>query len=176
MGTLVRDFHHAFRVLRRAPAFTATTVLILALAIGTNTAMFSIVDAWLFRPLHFKDSGQIVIALRGDLKHPGEIPIFDFYRDYLDWKPAARSFQGMSAMFWHDFTITGAGEADHFLGMAVTADLFDTLGVPPELGRTFAPSDLTGPPAVVIGHQLWQERFGGSRDIVGRILTLNSKS
>ena len=100
-----------------------------------------------------------MIALRGDLKHPSATPFFDFYRDYLDWKPAARSFQGMSAMFWHDFAITGAGDADHFLGLNITADLFDTLGVPAELGRTFVPSDLTGPPAVVIGHQLWQERF-----------------
>jgi predicted permease len=176
MGALVRDFQYAFRVLRRSPAFTATTVLILALAIGANTAMFSIVDAWFFQPLHFRDSDQVVIALRGDLKHPGETPFFAFYRDYLNWRPAAHSFQGMSAMFWRGFTITGAGEAGHFLGMLVTADMFDTLGVTPELGRTFAQSDLTGPPVVVIGHQLWQERFGGSRDIIGRILTLNSKS
>jgi len=176
MGALVRDLQYAFRVLRRSPAFTATTVLILALAIGANTAMFSIVDAWFFHPLHFKDSDQVVIALRGDLKHPGAIPVFDFYRDYLEWKPAVRSFQGMSAMFWHDFAITGAGEAAHFLGLNVTTDILDTLGVAPELGRTFMASDLTGPPAVIIGHQLWQERFGGSRDIIGRILTLNAKS
>ena len=76
MGTFVTDLRHAFRVLRRAPAFTATTVLILALAIGANTAMYSIVDAWLFRPLHFKDSNQVVIVLRGDLKHPGAVPDF----------------------------------------------------------------------------------------------------
>ena len=175
MGAVIKDVQYALRVLRRTPAFTATTVLILALAVGANTAMFSIVDAWLFRPLHFKDSGQVVIALRHDLKRPGEIPVFSFYRDYLDWKPAARSFQGMSAMFWHDFTLTGAGEADHYFGMLVTADIFDTLRVPAELGRVFSASDLTGPPVAVISHQLWQERFGGSRGVIGRVLTLNSK-
>ena len=173
---MLQDLRYAFRVLRRAPGFTFTTVLILALAIGANTAMFSIVDAWFFRPLHFRNSDQVVIALRGDLKRPKETPIFAFYRDYLDWKTAARSFQGMSAMFWHEFTITGAGEAGYFFGMTVTADLFDTLGVPAELGRTFAASDMPGPPVVVISHQLWQERFGGSREILGRVLTLNAKS
>ncbi len=175
MGTFVTDLRHAFRVLRRAPAFTATTVLILALAIGANTAMYSIVDAWLFRPLHFKDSNQVVIVLRGDLKHPGAVPIFDFYRDYLDWKPAARSFQGMSAMFWQGFAITGSGEADHVMGMNVTADLFQTLGVAPQFGRGFTPSDLGGPPVVAISHQFWQQHLGGARNVLGRTLTLNAK-
>ncbi|HLK62965.1 MAG TPA: ABC transporter permease [Bryobacteraceae bacterium] len=175
MPVLLRDLQYAIRVLRRTPAFTITTVLILALAIGANTAMFSIVDAWFLRPLHFKDSKQLVVALRGDLKHPGEVPIFAFYRDYLDWKPATHSFQGMSAMFWHDFTLTGAGEADHFFGMSASADIFETLGVAPELGRSFQPSDMNGPRVAMIGHQLWQGRFSGSRDIVGRVLTLNSQ-
>ncbi|HTX37690.1 MAG TPA: ABC transporter permease [Bryobacteraceae bacterium] len=175
MGTFVTDWRHAFRVLRRAPAFTVTTVLILALAIGANTAMYSIVDAWLFRPLHFKDSNQVVIVLRGDLKHPGAVPIFDFYRDYLDWKPVARSFQSMSAMFWQGFAIIGSGEADHVMGMNVTADLFQTLGVAPQLGRGFTPSDLTGPPVVAVSHQFWQQHLSGARNVLGRTLTLNAK-
>jgi putative ABC transport system permease protein len=167
---------YALRVLRRTPSFTTATIVILASAIGANTAMFSILDAWFLRPLHFKESRQLLIALRGDLKHPGELPIFDFYRDYLDWKQSVRSLQGMSAMFWRQFTLTGTGEAENFMGMIVTADIFDTLGVNAQIGRTFLPSDVEGPPAVVISHQLWQERFGGARDVTGRALTLNGKS
>ncbi len=87
--------------------------------------------------------------MRSDLKHPGETPFFDSYRDYLDWKPAARSFQGLSAMFWRGFTLTGEGSAAHFLGLSVSAELLDTLGVTPELGRAFVPSDLNGPPLVM---------------------------
>jgi predicted permease len=171
----MRQLRYALRVLRRSPAFTTITILVLALAIGANTAMFSIVDAWFLRPLHFKDSDQVVIALRADMKHPGEAPFFAFYRDYLDWKQSIRSFQGMSAMFWRDFTLTGNGQAEHFMGMIVTADIFDTLGVRAQVGRTFLPSDLEGTPTVVINHQLWQERFGGARDAIGRTLTLNGK-
>jgi hypothetical protein len=70
----MRQLRYTLRVLRQAPAFTAVTILVLALAIGANTAMFSIVDAWFLRPLHFKNSDQVVIALRSDLKHPGEAP------------------------------------------------------------------------------------------------------
>jgi putative ABC transport system permease protein len=78
-------------------------------------------------------------------------------------------------MFWRDFTITGSGEADHFMGMIVTADIFDTVGVRAQAGRTFTPSDLQGPPVAVISHQFWQERFGRAPDILGRTLTLNSE-
>jgi putative ABC transport system permease protein len=145
------------------------------LAIGANTAMFSILDAWLLRPLHFMQPDQVVIALRADRQHPDEPPIADFYRDYLDWKQSARSFQGMSAMFWREFTLTGTGEAEQLMGMIVTADIFNTLGVSAQAGRTFLPSDVDGPPVVVISHQLWQERFSGARDAIGHTLTLNGK-
>ena len=171
----MRQLRYSLRVLRRTPGFTTVTILILALAIGANTAMFSILDAWLLRPLHFKEPDRVVIALRADRKHPDEPPIADFYRDYLDWKQSVRSFQGMSAMFWRQFTLSGTGEAENFMGMIVTWDIFDTLGVSAQIGRTFLPSDVDGPPAIVISHQLWQERFGGARDAIGRTLTLNGK-
>jgi putative ABC transport system permease protein len=173
---MLQYLRSALRGLRKAPAFSAATVTILALAIGANTAMFSILEAWFLKPLHFKDSDQVVIALRRDIKRPDAIPVFAFYRDYLDWKRATRSFQGLSAMFWQEFTVTGGGEADHFTGMIVTGDMFDTLGVKAELGRTFLPVDMEGPAPVVISHQLWQERFGGRPDVVGRTLTLNAKT
>jgi predicted permease len=171
----MRQLRYALRVLKRTPGFTTVTILILALAIGANTAMFSILDAWLLRPLHFTQSERVVIALRADRKHPDEPPIADFYRDYLDWKQSVRSFQGMSATFWRQFTLTRTGEAENFMGMIVSADIFDTLGVSAQIGRTFLPSDVDGPPAIVISHQLWQERLGGARNAIGLTLTLNGK-
>jgi putative ABC transport system permease protein len=170
-----QNLRYTLRALGKTPAFTLATVTILALAIGANTAMFSILEAWFLKPLHFRNSDQIVIALRRDIRHPDAIPIFAFYRDYLDWKGPARSFQGMSAMFWQEFTVTGMGEADHFTGMVVTADLLETLGATAEIGRTFVAADFEGPRAVVISHQFWQERFGGMSDAVGRAITLNGK-
>ncbi len=127
----MRQLRYALRVLRRTPAFTTVTILVLALAIGANTAIFSILDGWLLRPLHFKDSDRVVIALRADVKRPADLPIFAFYRDYVDWKQSVRSFEGMSAMFWRDFTLTGVGDAEHFTGMIVTPDIFD---IPPSAG------------------------------------------
>ena len=134
-----QNLRYSLRALGKTPAFTLATVTILALAIGANTAMFSILEAWFLKPLHFNNSDQIVIALRRDVHRQDAIPVFAFYRDYLDWKGSVRSFQGMSAMFWQEFTVTGAGEADHFTGMLVTADLLETLGTNAEIGRTFAP-------------------------------------
>ena len=173
---LLKNIRYAARVLRNAPAFTAATVLILALAIGVNTAMFSIVDSWFLRPLHFKNADELVIVLRKDLTHPNELPFFDFYRDLNDWKGRVEAFQGLGGMFWRQFTLTGAGETEQFNGMIVTAGLFETLGSTAQLGRVFTSADLNGGPVVVISHQFWQRRFGGAGDMVGRSLTLNDKA
>ena len=89
-----QNLRYTLRALGKTPVFTVATVTILALAIGANTAMFSILEGWFLKPLHFKDSYQIVIALRRDIHHQDAIPIFAFYRDYLDWKRSARSFSG----------------------------------------------------------------------------------
>jgi len=176
MAAFCKDLQHAARLLRNAPAFTIATVLVLALAIGANTAMFSILDTWLLRPLHFANADQLVMILRYDLTHPDATPIFDFARDHADWKGRIQSFQSFGGMFWRGFTLTGAGAAESFSGMIVTADLFPTLGSPAELGRVFTPADLAGPPVIVISHQFWQHRFAGARDILGRSLALNGKS
>ena len=88
-----QNLRYSLRALGKTPAFTLATVTILALAIGANTAMFSILEAWFLKPLHFKNSNQIVIALRRDVHHQEAIPIFAFYRDYLDWKGSALRFR-----------------------------------------------------------------------------------
>lgn len=140
-----------------------------------NTAMFGLLDAWLIRPLAFKDSTRLVIVLGSELKRPNEPAIAALYRDYLAWKNQSRSFTDLAGMFWRTYLVTGNGQPEETSGMVVTADLFSTLGVAPELGRTFRHEDLNGPPLVVLSHAFWQRRYGGSAPAVGSYITLNSQ-
>ena len=137
--------------------------------------MFGLLDAWLIRPLAFKDSTRLVIVLGSELKRPNEPAIAALYRDYLAWKNQSRSFTDLAGMFWRTYLVTGNGQPEETSGMVVTADLFSTLGVAPELGRTFRHEDLNGPPLVVLSHAFWQRRYGGSAPAVGSYITLNSQ-
>ena len=171
MGT---DLKHAFRLLRRAPGFACLAVLLLALGLGLTTAMFSIVDAWLFEPLPFRDPGRLAIAFKAEAQRPTEPKIFVSYRDWEVWARASRSFESLAAVFWRSWEAPDPGTRGIF-GMIVSATLFGTLGVAPERGRTFRASDAGGPPVAVISHALWQQRFGGAADIVGRSISLSGK-
>jgi hypothetical protein len=111
MATFWNDLKHAIRLLGRAPAFTSTTVPILAIAIGANTAMFSVLNTWLLRPLHFPHASQLVMVLRYDLTHPEAPPFFPFFRDNAEWKGRIHSFQRFGGMFWRTFILTGGREA-----------------------------------------------------------------
>src|SRR5262247_608442 len=173
---LWQDLRYGMRMLLKAPGFTSIAVLTLALGIGANTAMFSVLDAWLLRPLPFKDSDQLVIVLRNDLKRPTEPAYALLYRDFEAWKNQSRSFATLSGMFWRRYLLTGTGEPEELDGMIATADLFTTLGAPAQRGRVFGPDDLTGPPVAVISHRFWQRRFGGSDGGIGASLTLNGVS
>src|SRR5262245_57819196 len=176
MQTLWQDLRFGARMLLKSPGFTLIATLTLALGIGANTAMFSIVDAWLLRPLPFKDSDRLVIILRNDLKRPTEPAYALFYRDFEPWKTQSRSFASLSGMFWRRYLLTGAGEPEELDGMIATTDLFATLGVSAQRGRVFSLDDLSGPPVAVLSHRLWQRRFGGSDGAIGASLTLNGVS
>jgi predicted permease len=170
---LARDARYALRQLRRSPGFAALAIISLGLGIGASTAAYSLIDAWLLRPLPFPDADRLVIVLKGETAHPDTPAIFAGYRDYVGWTSSARAFERLSAVFWREFTLTGGAEPDQLHGLIVTPDLFDTLGQTAERGRTFTPADLHGPPVVILGHDLWQRRFNGRADIVGTTLTLN---
>ena len=170
---MFQDLRFGARMLLKSPSFTLIAVLTLALGIGANTAMFSIVDAWLPRPLPFKDSDQLVIILRNDFKRPTEPAYALLYRDFELWKTQSRSFANFSDIFWRRYLITGSGEPEEVDGMIATADLFTTLGVPAQRGRVISPDDLSGPPVAVITNRFWQRRFGASDEAVGASLTLN---
>ena len=169
---MFQDLRFGVRMLLKSPSFTLIAVLTLALGIGANTAMFSIVDAWLLRPLPFKDSNQLVIVVRNDFKRPTEPAYALLYRDFEAFNSESQSFSNLSGIFWRRYLLTGGGEPEELDGMIATADLFTTLGVPAQQGRVFNPDDLSGPQVTVISYRFWQRRFGGS-EVIGETLTLN---
>ncbi len=172
---VVQDVRYALRTLRNSRGFAAIATLTLALGIGANLAMFAILNAWLLEPLPFPHSNRIVLAALSDPKRPHEPAAFDAYRDFLVWRGANQSFSSIGGAFWHNYVLTGHGPAHGLFGMIVTRGFFKTLQVRPELGRTFQPADLRGPPAVVLSDSLWREDFDASRDILGKAIALSGK-
>jgi putative ABC transport system permease protein len=173
---LLQDVRYGLRTLAKNPAFTTVAILALALGIGANTAIFSVVDAVLLRPLPFKNPSQLVMLWENaaHLGFPRDTPS---PANFLDWQKQATSFTGMAAMSERSFNLTGAGEPERIEGRRVSANLFDLLGVSARLGRTFVPED--DKPAthvVLLSHSLWQRRFGSDPGAIGRALTLNGES
>jgi putative ABC transport system permease protein len=173
---LGQDIRYALRMLAKNPAFTAIAVVALALGIGANTAIFSVVNAVLLRPLPFKHPEQLVMLWENaaHLGFPKDTPS---PANFLDWQKQAQSFTGMAAMVEQSFNLTGVGEPERLEGRRISANLFDLLGVPALLGRTFAADDdRPGSHVVLLSHSLWQRRFGSDHDVIGRALTLNGES
>jgi putative ABC transport system permease protein len=177
METLFKDIRYGIRTLLKHPGFTATAVITLALGIGVNTAVFSVADAFLFKPLPLPDIGHLM-ALR-ELR-PGETSETSRVSpaNLFDWKEQSKSFDALSFYQWQDLNLTGAGLPERLQGFGVSADFFGTLGVTPMLGRTFLPEeDQSGREAeVVLGYNFWQRRFAGDPDVVGRTIRLDGKS
>lgn len=172
MGTLLSDLRFGFRTLAKSPGFALMAILTLALGIGANTAIFTVVNGVLLRPLPFHQPERLMIVSESS-------PQFDSmsvaYLNYKDWSAQNSSFQQM-AMFRHeDFTLTGDRGPEHVGGREISAGFFSVLGVQPALGRDFLPAeDQEGAaPVVILSHGLWQRRFGGAQDILGRTVRLN---
>ena len=170
---VLRDIRHMSRGLSRTPGFTIAVVLTLALAIGANTAIFSVVDQLLLRPLPYPDGEKLVMVYesRTSNAHNSVSPA-----SWLDWQRDNRTLDGLAA--WaagRTTTLTGAGEPTRLNVQAVSSEFFGVLRVPPILGRTFSDDDdlPNAPDVTVISHRLWQTRFGGDRNIVGRFLALD---
>jgi predicted permease len=173
MATILQDLKHAFRMLAKNPAFTAVAVLTLALGIGANTAIFSVVNAVLLRPLPYEEPSQLVKvwSYRPQVAERSPLCVADF----LDWRSANHAFQHVAAYGYNLFSFTGKGTPARVLGAAVTADFFSTFGVNPSLGRTFMPDeDRPGSaPVVVVSRHFWERRLGSDRNAVGHPITLN---
>ena len=175
MATLTQDFRYAFRRLKNDPGFAAVAVLTLALGIGANSAMFSIVNAVLLRPLPYRDPARLMLLS----EHWPQFPRLSVsYLNYRDWRDQSHSFEAVGAVRNSNTTMTGGAEAERIPSQNVTANLFDLLGVRPEFGRIFsAAEDSVGGPAVaLISHSLWQRRFASSPDVLGRPITLDNQS
>ena len=173
---LEQDVVYGLRVLRRAPAFTLAAVVTLALGIGANTAIFTLVDAVLLRPLPFSAADRL-LWIRGSFSGGDVARVSP--PDFRDYRAETRSFTGMAAMFPLPYTINGGSEPERVQGALVTADFFTVLGVSPRAGRTFTPSDATEvdrATTVIIGYGLWQRRFGGRDDVVGQSMIVNGRS
>jgi putative ABC transport system permease protein len=174
MWTVMQDFRFAIRMLVRNPGFTAVAVLTLALGIGANTAIFSVVNTVLLRPLPYRDASRLV-WITDFIPRQNNTLVFD--SDYFAWAKQNQVFEGMAAYGGADLTLTGAGEPERLEGARVTAGFFPVLGGAPMLGRPFlAEEDRPGGPQVcVLSHQLWQSRFGANVSIVGKAVTLDGK-
>jgi predicted permease len=173
---LWQDLRYALRTLAKKPAFTSIAIVAIALGIGANTAIFSVVNAVLLRPLPFKNPEQLVMVWE-NATHLGFPKNTPSPPNFIDWQRQNTVFTGMAAMSERSFNLTGVGEPERLDGRRVSANLFDLLGVPALLGRTFVPDDdRPGARVVLLSHSLWQRRFGSDSRVIGRTVTLNGES
>jgi putative ABC transport system permease protein len=168
MDTLLQDLRHAARRLLKSPGFTIAAVATLALGIGATTAIFSVVNAVLLRPLTYRDPSRLVLVWeRFAARHQDRNVVNP--ANYLDWRDRASSFTDLAAFTWTEETFTGA-DPQIVQGRAVTPNFFRTLGATPALGRVFTVDEATtgGPNVIVLSDGLWRRRFGADSGIIGR--------
>jgi len=171
LETLFQDMRHGIRTMQRTPVFTMIAATVLALGIGANTAIFSVVDAVLLRPLDYKDSGRLVTVLMN-----GDAPVAP--ANYIDWRDQNRSFEAMGAADYWSPNLTGLDSPEHLVGLKVTQNLFPMLGIDPLIGRLFIPGeDKDGADReVILSYRLWQRRFSGDRNVLGKPIVLDGNA
>jgi predicted permease len=175
MTTFIQDVRYGLRMLAKNPGFTAVAVLALALGIGANTAIFSVVNGVLLRPLPYPEPARLMMIYEStaEFKHNAVA-----YPNFLDWQRDNHSFTDMAAFRGDDFNFTGAGQPEHLRGELVSASLLPVLSVNPLLGRNFLlREDRQGSGGVVIlTYGLWKRCFGGGPNILGKTMTLNARN
>jgi len=173
---MVNDLRTAFRQLLKNPGFTAVAVLTIALGIGANTTIFSIVNAVLLRPFPYRAPERLVNVQERISGLGGFSPS---YPNFVDWRAQNTAFDSMAAVRGSEsFNFTGSGEPERLQGRLVSAEFFSTLGIEPLFGRDFLPEEDSpgATPVAILSYGLWQRRFGGDPDILGKQLTLNTQS
>ena len=170
LETLLQDLRYGLRQLRRNPGFTIVAVLTLALGIGATTAVFSLLDAVLLRPLPYSHPEQLFRLYPTDRsgRHTMEATS---YPDFHDWEDQSRTFESMAAYYDQDFNFTGADQPERLRGLCSTPGLLALLGVHPRLGRAFSPSD--GRHVALLSYRLWQRRFAGDPSVLGKLIHLD---
>src|SRR5262245_2070220 len=167
VDTLLQDALYGLTMLRRNPGFTIVAVLTLALGIGANSAIFSVVNAVLLRSLPYRDPDQLVMV-RHYLDSGATRPSFG--ADFLEWRDQAKAFEQIAAYTFDTADLTGIGESERLNAGLISGSLFATLGVAPALGRAFTQAEDTygGQPVVILSDGLWRRRFGGDPQGIGR--------
>jgi predicted permease len=175
LETFLQDVRYAGRMLRKSPGFTLTVILTLALGIGATTAMFSVVQGVMLAPLPYPEPDRLVLIWQSNPHAPH---VSMSVLDYRVWQRSAHSFDAMAGIRWEDFNLSNPGTPEHLSGYETTPGFFAMLGVHPVLGREFsADEDRPGGPAVaMISDREWKSRFGQSKGVLGKTLTLNSVS
>lgn len=174
LETLLQDVRYGLRMMRRSPGFTAVAIATLTLGIGANTAIFSVVNGVLLRPLEYPHPEQLITLHESRANFPtGSVS----YPNFRDWQKENQTFSAMAITRTSSFSLTKAGEAEQVSGMFMSADLFPLLGVSPVLGRNLfqGEDEIGAPPQVLIGAGLWQRKFGGASDILSKTITLDGK-
>jgi putative ABC transport system permease protein len=174
---MFRDLRYGARLMLKHKGFTAVAVLSLALGIGANTALFSIVDAVLLRPLAFRDSDRLVRVLETNSQRGFDRLMISF-GDFVEWKNQTQSFEEIAALSNTNFRVTSVEVPEEVPGNRVSANFFTLLGVNAAVGRTFLPEDEQpdGEPVAVLSYAYWVSRYGGDPNVVGRTITLNDKT
>ncbi len=175
MQTFWQDLRYGARMLRKQPGFTLIAVVTLSLGIGANTAIFSVVNAVLLKPLPYPEADRLVLLLE-QAESFGEESVA--YLNFVDWRAQQNVFQNLGVYNGGSYTLTGNGDPQQLSGAQASADLLTALRIKPALGRLFTPDEdnLGAAPVVVLSHRLWQERFGGDANIINRTITLNERS
>jgi hypothetical protein len=169
---MLSDLRFALRALRRRPAFTAMVVLTLALGIGANSAIFSVVNGVLLRALPYPESDRLIVV-HGKYEAFGRTGVS--LPDFLDWRTGSADAAELAAVTTTSLNLTGSGAPERTAGAIVTSNYFRTLGVAPTLGRSFTDDEERGsaPKVVVLGHDFWRRQFASDRAVLGRTVTLN---
>ena len=172
MGTVWQDVRYSMRTLKKSPGFTTIAVLTLALGIGANTALFSVVNGVLLNPLPYPNPERLVAVAE---KFPPFPEASIAYPNFLDWVGMNHTFEALAAYRHTDFNLTGSGEAQRLNAVQVSASFFPLLGVKPVIGQNFSPEDDKhgAPPVVMLSGRFWRRKFGSSPEILGRMLNLD---
>ena len=180
METLLHDLHFGVRMLRKAPGFTTVAVVVLALGIGANTAIFSVVNAILLRPLPFQDPERLVQVwhVPPPKSFPGMTRFAVSPANYLDWEKQSHGFESMAIYGYSNYSLAGTGDPESVTGIRVSPEFFSVLRIRPMVGRIFLPEEnQAGRGRVaVLSQSFWQTRFASDPNIVGRTILLDNLS